>query len=224
MKGIELADVHKRFANGYTALTGVSAAFPEGSLTFITGQSGAGKTTLLRLILRRLQPTGGQVLVNGVNLATLNARRLRDFRQHIGSVVQEQDLLSHRTVFENVALPLWVAGLDPITARERVRTALARVGLAGQEEIRPDWLSGGEKKRVLIARAVVAEPKLIVADEPTGNLDLDTALEVMQLFMAIQQDGATLVIASHDRDLIGQTGARSLRIRSGKIVEDDTRY
>lgn len=224
MKGIEFIGVRKRFANGYTALSDVSVTFPEGSLTFITGASGAGKTTLLRLVLRELAPSGGRVLVNGVDLASLSRAGLRRYRQGIGSVVQEQNLLGHRTVFENVALPLWVAGLDNITIGKRVSMALARVGLGGQEGMNPDWLSGGEKKRVLIARALVAVPNLIVADEPTGNLDLETAWGVMQLFEAIQQDGATVLIASHDLDLIQQFNGHAVRLRSGRVIEREKRH
>ena len=138
-------------------------------------------------------------------------------------MVQEQGLLSHRSVFENVALPLWVAGSDPETIKERVGLALGRVGLGGQQEVNPNWLSGGEKKRVLIARAVVTAPSLIVADEPTGNLDLETAWGVMQLLEAIQRDGATVLVASHDLDLIRQIGGRTVRVRGGRVIESDAR-
>ena len=223
MRGIELIGVRKLFANGYTALDDVSLAFPEGSLTFITGASGAGKTTLLRLVLRELATSGGRILANGIDLASLSRARLRRYRQGIGYVVQEQNLLSHRTVFENVALPLWVAGLDNVAVGKRVNVALARVGLGGQGEMNPDWLSGGERKRVLIARALVAAPSLIVADEPTGNLDLETAWGVMQLFEAIQLDGATVLIASHDLDLIQRLGGHTVRLRSGRTVEPEKR-
>ena len=171
MKGIEFCQVAKRFKNGHEALRDVSVYFEPATMSFLTGRSGAGKTTFLRLILLLSSPTRGEILVNGINISKLPRSRLASYRRHIGVVFQDHNLLDYRNVFENVAIPLWVAGLRDREIRSRGRAALAAVDMLDKALALPRTLSTGERQRVGIARAVVNRPKILLADEPTGNLD-----------------------------------------------------
>jgi cell division transport system ATP-binding protein len=215
---IEFHSVTKRFDNGTEALNGVSVAFEEGSMSFLTGHSGAGKSTFLRLLLRLDVPTRGQILVNGVNIVQLPERRLPDYRQRIGSVFQDHHLLAHRTAYDNVALPLRVAGMNERDVARRVRAALSRVGLLEKERLLPRYLSTGEQQRVGIARAVVNRPRILLADEPTGNLDPELSKDIMRLFEQFQEVGTTVIIASHERALIEAMGKPIVELSHGSIA------
>jgi len=218
MSSIEFHNVTKRFDNGLEALQGVSTHFESGSMTFLTGHSGAGKSTFLKLLLRLDQPTRGQILVNGVNIVQLAERKLPAYRQHLGAVFQDHNLLANRTVFENVATPLQVNGMRERDIGRRVRAALSRVGLLEKENLYPRYLSTGEQQRIGIARAVVNRPKILLADEPTGNLDPELSRDIMELFLQFVQVGTTVLVASHDRELIKAMGLRILELSHGRLV------
>ena len=221
MDSIEFQHVTKRFDNGMEALCEVSVTFEQGSMAFLTGHSGAGKSTFLKLLLRLDTPTRGKILVNGVNIAQLPVRRLSRYRQNLGAVFQDHHLLASRTVFENVALPLRVAGMRDRNIGRRVRAALSRVSLLDKERLFPGYLSTGEQQRVGIARAVVNRPKVLLADEPTGNLDPALSKDIMQLFRQFNQVGTTVIVASHDRELIGAMGVRIIELAHGAVIRDD---
>ena len=220
MSQIELQHVTKRFENGHEALADVSASFEPGSMTFLTGHSGAGKSTFLKLLIRAQQPTRGKIFVNDVNIATMPESRLPRYRQNIGVVFQDHHLLATRTVYDNVAIPLRVAGLSEKDVARRVRPALTTVELNGKEGLFPRHLSTGEQQRVGIARAVVIRPKILLADEPTGNLDPELSRDIMKLFEQFNQVGTTVIVASHDRDLIESMGVRIIELDQGMIVRD----
>lgn len=217
---IRFENVQKRYPNGREALSGVSFALERGELAFLTGPSGAGKSTLLRLIALIERPTRGTVLVNSQNTARISRRRVPAFRQRLGVVFQDHKLLYDRPVFDNVALPLVIAGLGRREIERRVRAALDQVGLLGRETHPPITLSTGEQQRVGIARAVAGRPEVLIADEPTGNLDPELSLEIMQLFARFNEVGVTLLIATHDLELIETMPARRLRLVAGQIAED----
>src|SRR5580693_10156499 len=205
--------VSKRYPNGREALNSVNFEVHTGEMVFLTGRSGAGKSTVLKLIALLERPTRGNVLVNGKNTHALKARHIAAFRRHIGVVFQDHKLLADRPVYDNVALPLAVAATPLKEIDKRVRAALDQVGLLGKERVLPLELSVGEQQRVGIARAVVSKPALLIADEPTGNLDPDLALEIMRLFKRFSEVGVTVMVATHDVHLIEQFGARSIVLR-----------
>ena len=221
MNQIEFHGVWKRFDNGFEALKGISVSIEEGSMTFLTGHSGAGKSTFMRLLLCLDRPTRGQIIVNGVNLGGLSAKRLPHYRRNLGAVFQDHHLLSNRTVFDNVALPLRILGERERDIVRRVRGALSRVGLLERELLLPIHLSTGERQRVGIARALVIRPKILLADEPTGNLDPELSRDIMTLFQQFNAIGATVIVASHDLELIGSLGKRILELSHGTIVRDE---
>ena len=216
---IRFDQVYKRYANGREALAGVSLNIEPGALTFLTGPSGAGKSSILKLIALIERPTRGGVYVNGQNTAGVKPRGIPQFRRNLGVVFQDHKLLHDRPVADNVALPLVIAGHSKREIDKRVRAALDQVGLLGKEKSLPLELSTGEQQRVGIARAVVAKPTLLIADEPTGNLDPDLALETMKLFKRFSEVGVTVVVASHDVHLIDQVGARRISLRAGRIAD-----
>jgi cell division transport system ATP-binding protein len=218
---IRFDQVHKRYPNGREALAGVSFNIESGALTFLTGHSGAGKSSILKLIALIERPTRGQVIVNSQNTAGVKPRGIPQFRRRIGVVFQDHKLLHDRPVADNVALPLIIAGVPRREIDKRVRAALDQVGLLGREKSRPLELSTGEQQRVGIARAVVAKPALLIADEPTGNLDPELALEIMRLFKRFSEVGVTVVVASHDVHLIDQVGARRIVLSEGRVIGGD---
>jgi len=185
---------------------------------FVTGPSGAGKTTLLKLLPVVERPTAGTVMLNGQNLGTLRPRAIPYVRRNLGLVFQDQKLLYDRSVLENVMLPLHVCGYPPREAARRARAALDKVGLLHKEKLNPAGLSGGEQQRVCIARAVVNRPALLIADEPTANLDADNAVKIMEMFRAFNQVGVTVLIASHDRQLVERFASRVVRLEEGRIA------
>jgi cell division ATP-binding protein FtsE/predicted protein insertion permease FtsX len=213
---IRFDQVHKRYPNGREALAGVTFEVETGRLAFLTGHSGAGKSSILKLIALIERPTRGQVIVNNRNLAGIKPRAIAEFRRQIGVVFQDHKLLHDRPVMDNVALPLIIAGVARREVDKRVRAALDQVGLLGREKARPLELSTGEQQRVGIARAVVARPGLLIADEPTGNLDPDLAREVMQLFKRFSEVGVTVVVATHDIHLIEHFDAPRIVISDGR--------
>jgi cell division transport system ATP-binding protein len=218
---IRFDQVFKRYPNGREALAGVSFNIESGALTFLTGHSGAGKSSILKLIALIERPTRGQVIVNSQNTSGVKPRGIPHFRRQIGVVFQDHKLLHDRPVADNVALPLVIAGVPRREIDKRVRAALDQVGLLGREKSLPLELSTGEQQRVGIARAVVAKPTLLIADEPTGNLDPELALEVMKLFKRFSEVGVTVIVASHDVHLIDQVGARRIVLSAGRVVGEE---
>ena len=210
--------VSKRYDEGHDALREISIEIAQDELVFLTGHSGAGKSTLLRLIMLMDRPSRGQVVVNGQNLAGVRPRNIAQHRRNIGVVFQNHQLLFDRTVFDNVALPLIIAGYDTREVGRRVRAALDKVGLLNRERAMPIALSGGEQQRVGIARAVVGKPKILLADEPTGNLDPTLSAEIMNLYEAFNQVGVTVLIASHDLVLISRLRHRIITLSQGCLV------
>lgn len=219
---IRVEDVTKRFPGGHDALKNLSLHVDKGEMVFVTGHSGAGKSTLLRLIALIDRPTSGQVIVDGQNTRRVTRRRIPAYRRQIGMVFQDHKLLYDRPVFDNVALPLVIAGVGHREAARKVRAALDQVSLLNKERQFPETLSTGEQQRVGIARAIVSRPKLLIADEPTGNLDPDLSLEVMRIFRRFNEVGVTLLIASHDIALIDQLGCRRIPLENGSLkVEEE---
>jgi cell division transport system ATP-binding protein len=217
---IRFEHVTKRYPESGDAISDLSFELEAGEMAFLTGHSGAGKSTLLRLIGLLERPTRGQVMVNGRNLGSLPRRKIPQHRREVGMIFQDHRLLADRTVFDNVALPLIVAGLGHKETGRRVRAALDQVGLLRKEKAFPITLSGGEQQRVGIARAVVARPPLLLADEPTGNLDPDLSREIMGLFERFHQVGVRLLIASHDLALIASLPYRTFTLKAGRLAGD----
>lgn len=216
--GIEFRHVVKRFENGTEALSDVSITIPTGSMTFVTGHSGAGKTTFLNLLLRLDSPTRGSVLVNDVDIAGIKRRQLPGYRRHLGVVFQDGQLLDGRSVFDNVALPLHVAGMRARDMARRVRAALGSVDLLAKARLLAAQLSAGERQRVVIARAVVNRPKILLADEPTGNLDPMLSRTIIGLFRRFHDVGVTVIVASHDTELVGTMGSHVVELDHGRVV------
>lgn len=214
---IRFENVTKRFDGGQEALSGLSLEVEKGEMVFLTGHSGAGKSTLLRLVALIERPTNGQVIVDGKNTKRIRRRKIPKYRRELGMVFQDHKLLYDRPVADNVALPLVIAGVGHREAARRVRAALDQVGLLHKEKQNPVTLSAGEQQRVGIARAIVTRPKLLIADEPTGNLDPELSLEVMRIFRRFNEVGVTLVIASHDISLIDKLGCRRIGLANGRL-------
>ena len=214
---IRFDQVSKRYPGGTEALNRVSFELDEGEMAFLTGHSGAGKSTLLKLIILMERPSQGQVFVQGANLNRYSSRQIPYLRRNVGVVFQNHQLLFDRTVFDNVALPLIIAGYPSRDIGRRVRAALSKVGLADKEKQYPVTLSGGEQQRVGIARAVVNRPPLLLADEPTGNLDPELSREIMDLFRQFNQVGVTVLIATHDLDLVARMQKKQLKLSHGML-------
>lgn len=218
---IHFQNVSKRYQGGFEALRGVTFHLQRGEMAFLTGHSGAGKSTLLKLVMLMERPSEGRMLVGGQYLDRIPARQIPYMRRHIGVVFQNHQLLFDRTVFDNVALPLEVMGTSPREVGRRVRAALDKVGLLTKEKLNPVQLSGGEQQRVGIARAVVNKPPVLLADEPTGNLDPELSSDIMHLFEQFNQVGVTVLIASHDIALIRHLDRRILTLAHGQLKVGD---
>jgi cell division transport system ATP-binding protein len=214
---VSFSAVAKRYPGGQEALKDVSFALESGELAFLTGRSGAGKSTLLKLIPAIERPSAGSVVVNGQNVASLKRAAIPYLRRNIGLVFQDQKLLYDRSVYDNVMLPLAFSAHAPKEAARRARAALDKVGLLARERANPIQLSGGEQQRLAIARAVVNRPSVLVADEPTANLDAESALRILEIFVAFNQVGVTVLIATHDQALVERYGKRVLRLEDGRI-------
>ena len=217
---IQFTHVFKRYPGGFDALRNINLQIQRGEMAFITGHSGAGKSTLLKLISAIERPSRGEALVNSRNLLRMPRRRIPYFRREIGVVFQDYKLLFDRTVYDNVALPLVVTGADQHEIPRRVRAALEKVGLLSKEKMYPVTLSGGEQQRVGIARAVVNKPPLLLADEPTGNLDAALSDEILDLFLDFHNHGVTVLIATHDWRLINRARKRVLELSHAELVRD----
>jgi len=217
---IQFTDVYKRYTNRHEALSGLSFELQQGEMAFLTGHSGAGKSTLLKLIALIERSTHGQVFVNGQNLSRLKKGNIPFYRRQIGLVFQDHNLLHDRTVFDNVALPLVIAGESHREIGRRVRASLDKVGLLSKERQLPIALSGGEQQRVGIARAVVSRPPILLADEPTGNLDPDLSRDIMQLFEQFNQVGVTVFIATHDLELVIAMPHRQIVLEAGRLAPE----
>jgi cell division transport system ATP-binding protein len=214
---IRFNQVCKRYPGGYEALKNVTFHIAEGELVFLTGHSGAGKSTLLHLVAAIERPNGGSVVVKGQNIASLKRGALPYLRRNLGLVFQDHKLLFDRSVFDNVLLPLQICGFDHRESAKRARAALDKVGLLHREKANPIALSGGEQQRLCIARAIVNRPSILLADEPTGNLDADYTAEIMGIFKSFHQVGVTLLIATHDESTLRRSGARTLALRQGEL-------
>ena len=216
---IELQNISKRYSGNRQALANLDLTLEQGEMAFLTGPSGAGKSTLLKLIAAIERPTRGQIFINKKNITHIPKRKIPSLRRHMGVVFQDHHLLYDRNVFDNVSLPLQIAGYSHTDISRRVRAALDKVALLDKEQAMPITLSGGEQQRVGIARAVVNKPAILLADEPTGNLDPELSAEIMQLFIEFNQVGVTVLIASHDLDLISRLQKRIVRLQNGKCVD-----
>lgn len=219
---IRFDNVSKRYPGGHQALNQVSFELGDGEMAFLTGRSGAGKSTLLKLIMLMERSNQGQVVVNGKNIARMPRQEVPFYRRRIGVVFQDHQLLFDRSVYDNVALPLQIEGYPRHEAQRRVRAALDKVGLLRMERMNPMQLSGGEQQRIGIARAVVNRPQILLADEPTGNLDPELAAEIMTLFEQFNRVGVSLLIASHDLSLIARLRHRILTLENGQLIKDAT--
>ncbi|MGH8454674.1 MAG: cell division ATP-binding protein FtsE [Nevskiales bacterium] len=215
---VEFHNVFKRYDGGREALAEVSFSLGQGELAFLTGHSGAGKSTLLKLIALIERPTRGQIIVNGKNLATIRRGQIPKLRQGLGIIFQNYALLNDRSVFDNVAMPLIFRGLPNEVVGRRVRGALDIVGLLHKDRAMPLTLSGGEQQRVGIARAVVSRPQLLLADEPTANLDPDLAVDIMRLFGRLNEVGVSVLVASHAFDLIARMKRRIIHLEDGRVI------
>ncbi|HWU68072.1 MAG TPA: cell division ATP-binding protein FtsE [Stenotrophobium sp.] len=216
---IEFQRVSHRYAGGQDVLSDIEFSLAQGEMAFLTGASGAGKSTILRLVARLARATRGLVMVDGQNLATLKPRQVPAFRQRLGLIFQNVNLLNDRTVFDNVALPLVIRGFAHRDLGRQVRAALDQVGLLNKERLYPLFLSGGEQQRVGIARAVVTKPDLLLADEPTGNLDPELAQDVMKIFERFNGVGVSVLVATHAIDLINKLPHRVVHLENGRISD-----
>lgn len=221
---IHFSKVSKRYTNGQDAILNINFDLQQGEMAFLTGHSGAGKSTLLKLIAMIERPTAGDIIFNGVNVNRIPSSKIPFLRRKIGLIFQNPMLLADRTVLENVALPLIIAGYRYQEIDKRARAALDKVGLLNRVRSLPNTLSAGEQQRVGIARALVSKPPLVLADEPTGNLDPDLSADIMTLFEQFNQAGVTLLIASHDLSLINQLHHRRLTLKAGRLITDETGY
>lgn len=211
-------NVSKRYPDGYVALNNIDFTVESGEMVFLTGHSGAGKSTLLKLIAAIERPTSGTITLSGQNIAQLKLGAIPYLRRKIGFIFQDHKLLFDRNVFDNVLLPLQISNFDSKTVAGRVRAALDKVGLLKKEKAMPIALSGGERQRLCIARAVVHRPSILIADEPTGNLDIEYAQDIMSMFTSFNQVGVTVLIATHDASLLRDTEHRILSLKQGKLA------
>ncbi|MDG1165459.1 MAG: cell division ATP-binding protein FtsE [Porticoccaceae bacterium] len=221
---IRFDNLSKRYPGGFEALKNVNFEMDAGEMAFLTGHSGAGKSTLLKMLMLMERPTSGNLLINGKNLNRLSNSQIPMYRRQVGVVFQNHQLLLDRTVFDNVALPLQVSGYPASEIGRRVRAALDGVGLLDKEQQKPVALSGGEQQRVGIARAVVHKPRILLADEPTGNLDPELSSEIMALFRRFQNVGVTVLIATHDINLINRMQLRIMHLEDGELTDDGAGY
>jgi cell division transport system ATP-binding protein len=217
-----LHDVTKRYPNGKVALRDVDLVIPEGDFVFLVGPSGAGKSTLIKLLIRELEPTEGSVRIAGRNIGALAERKIPLLRRNIGTVFQDFKLLPNRTVYDNVAYALQVIGASRAEIREKVPETLRLVGLSTKVHNYPDQLSGGEQQRVSVARAFVNHPPLLLADEPSGNLDPVTSIGIMQLLYRINRTGTTVLVVTHDHSMVDKMRRRVVELYEGRIVRDET--
>jgi len=218
---IQMSNVIKKYPNGVVATNGISVNIKQGEFVYVVGPSGAGKSTFIKLMYREEKPTSGEVIVAGINLTTLKNSRVPYLRRQLGVVFQDFKLLPRLTVYENVAFALEVIEEQPSVIRKRVMEVLELVGLKHKVRMLPNELSGGEQQRVSIARSIVNRPKVLIADEPTGNLDPDTSWEIMNIFEEINRQGTTILMATHNREIVNTIRKRVIAIEGGMIVRDE---
>ncbi|CAI8870509.1 MULTISPECIES: cell division ATP-binding protein FtsE [Bacillus] len=218
---IKMTNVYKEYPNGMKAIDGLTVSIKQGEFLYVVGPSGAGKSTFIKMMYREEKPTTGSINVNGLVIETLAERDVPYFRRQLGVIFQDFKLLPKLTVYENVAFALEVIEEEPDAIRERVTEVLGLVSLEDRADALPTELSGGEQQRVAIARAIVNKPKVVIADEPTGNLDIDTALDIMSIFKRINERGTTIVMATHNADIVNTIRHRVIAIEGGKIVRDE---
>jgi len=222
MQLIELKNVYKRYQNGVSALVDINLSISKGEFVFIIGESGSGKSTLIKLLYRQEKPTSGEVIVGGVNVAKLRNGKVYKLRRKLGIVFQDYKLLPRKTVYENVAFALEVYGLKGSEIREKTLKAIELVGLKDKLRSYPDELAGGQQQRVSIARAIVNEPKVLICDEPTGNLDPKISMEIMEVIDRINQElGTTIIMATHDERIVNKMKKRVITIKNGTIESDE---
>ena len=217
---IRLRDIHKEYPNGTKALKGVSMQIDDGDFVFLVGPSGSGKSTIIKLITAEIAPTKGKLMVNGYNLNDISEKQIPLLRRTIGVVFQDFRLIEKKTVFENIEVAMRAVGAPTSEIRRRIPYVLGLVGLTGKSRQLPTQLSGGEQQRVAIARALANNPSVIIADEPTGNLDPARSLEIMSLLEKINDMGTTILVVTHERELVNRFGKRVVAIESGRIISD----
>ena len=217
---IEFRNVSKVYETGISAVNNISLYIEKGEFVFIIGQSGCGKSTLMKMIMKEVEPSKGHILVNGIDITKISKRRIPNLRRSMGIVFQDFRLLPDKTVYENVAYAMRVIEADPKIIKKQVPNVLALVGLSDKEDFYPDQLSGGEQQRVAIARAIVNNPSVLIADEPTGNLDPDTAWEIMSLLSDINRRGTTVIVATHAKDIVDKMQKRVVQIVKGNVISD----
>lgn len=220
MNLIEIKNVYKQYRNGVTALCDINLSIPKGDFVFVIGSTASGKSTLIKLLYRQEKPSKGEVYVGGINVSKLKNRRVYKLRRKIGIVFQDYKLLPNMTVYENVAFALEIYGLPEKEVRKKVMAAIEKVGLKEKFRSYPDQLSGGEQQRVSIARAIVSNPKILICDEPTGNLDPNTSLEIMEIINKINEEGTTIIMATHDKDIVNKYQKRVVTIDKGILISD----
>lgn len=220
---IEMQDVYKTYPNGVVALNGINVRIKQGEFVYVVGPSGAGKSTFIKMMYREEKPTSGKIIVNGVNLAKIKDSKVPLLRRNIGVVFQDFKLLPKLNVYENVAFALEVIEESPKAIRKKVMEVLDLVGLKHKVRSYPNELSGGEQQRVSIARSIVNSPKIVIADEPTGNLDPETSWGIVELFEKINDRGTTIVMATHNKEIVNATRRRVIAIENGKIVRDEAK-
>lgn len=220
---IEMQDVWKTYPNGSVALENINVKIDKGEFVYVVGPSGAGKSTFIKLMYREEKPTKGQIVVNNIHLSHIKNRHIPRLRRSIGVIFQDYKLLHRKTVFENVAFAMEVIGVPKRMIKKRVLEVLDLVKLKHKARVKPNQLSGGEQQRVAIARALVNKPEMIIADEPTGNLDPDTSWEIMDLLDEINAHGTTVVMATHNREIVNGMRKRVLAIENGKVIRDEQR-
>jgi cell division transport system ATP-binding protein len=220
---IEMTDVSKTYPNGVTAISGLNVKIKQAEFVYVVGTSGAGKSTFIKMMYREEKPTKGNIIVNGLSLPKLRNAKVPLFRRNIGMVFQDFKLLQTLTIYENVAFAMEVIEKHPDEIKRRVMEVLNLVGLKHKVRMLPAELSGGEQQRVAIARSIVNSPKVVIADEPTGNLDPETSWEIMNIFEEINKRGTTVVMATHNKDIVNNMTHRVIAIENGKIVRDEQR-
>lgn len=212
-----------RYPNGVTALNGLDLEIKEGEFVFIVGPSGAGKSTLIKLLLKELEPTKGKIILDGQNITKVHGRSVPKIRSKTGVVFQDFRLLQNKTAYENVAFALEIMRTKSKDVKPMVKKIMNLVGLAGKEKSRPQELSGGEQQRVCIARAIINDPPILICDEPTGNLDPDTSWEIMKLLKNINKAGTTIIMVTHDKEVVNDMKQRVIALENGKIVRDENK-
>lgn len=218
---IEILNVNKAYETGSKALRDINIEIEDGEFVFIMGRSGSGKSTLIRLLLKEAEPTSGRILVNNMDLQKMPRRYIPKYRRKLGVVFQDFRLLKDRNVFENVAFAQRVVGASAKSIRESVPEMLKLVGLSAKYKSLPQQLSGGEQQRVAIARALINRPEVLLADEPTGNLDHDNAIEIMKLLEQIHQRGTTVIVVTHSQEIVDQMGGRVITLDRGRLISDE---